>query len=101
MQSYRKLVKALKAKYGPFRIRRVTVSKRAFADCKKTKDGFLIRISKELDEPAAMEMCIHEVSHMLTWDEHLKGRTHGKKWAIAYSEVYSIYERVCDESHLP
>lgn len=42
-----------------------------------------------------MDSLIHEVAHMLSWDEYCAGIDHGPKWARKHRLCYKVYERVC------
>lgn len=96
MRHYRKLVRELKKRYGPFSVRRVRLPRGFAGDCfDPVSSGFVIRIDRSLEEQAAMDSLIHEVAHMLSWDEYCAGIDHGPKWARKHRLCYKVYERVC------
>jgi len=92
MEHYRKVVSLLKrkcpAKY-PVHVRRVTLSRHKDGDCQFKDDKFLIRINRELEEYMAIEVFLHELAHVLSWDENKDA--HHKGWGVAFSRVYRIF----------
>jgi Zn-dependent peptidase ImmA (M78 family) len=102
METYRKIIKLLKEhcppKY-PISVRRVEL-KGYDGLCKKKDGKFSIKINRDLDEKAAIDVLIHEWSHAICWtDQHDAMSTeefnrtmHGDHWGIAYAKVYRIFE---------
>lgn len=99
MNTYKKLVKELKKTYPEYSIsvRRLKIAKNTSGDCEKiSKNKFRIRISKNASEQEACDILLHEYCHVLSWEEHEQGKTHGIVWGKKFSEVYRIYEKICD-----
>lgn len=96
MEHYRKVVKLLKEKFPEhiLSVRRLPLSKKIYGDCIYVKKGnkFLIRIRRDLDEDTAIETLLHEMAHVLSWDEWAKtGLEHGPNWGKAFSKIYTFY----------
>jgi Zn-dependent peptidase ImmA (M78 family) len=90
---YYDVVKSLKDQYKryPISIRRTDMPD-DFGECffDEDKNIFVIHINSEMSEDAAVEVCMHEVAHILTWDKRVM---HGNDWGKAYSKLYRLYER--------
>lgn len=75
-----------------------------YGDCTRIGRRFRIRLSRSLDEPAAIETLIHEWAHALSWERSPQESrkmarlpslerervAHGPQWGIAYSLVYRV-----------
>jgi Zn-dependent peptidase ImmA (M78 family) len=89
---YYEVVKSLKnrCKRYPISIRRIGM--RDFGECffDEDKHKFVIHINSEMPEEAAVEICLHEIAHVLTWDNRTM---HSNDWGKAYSKLYRLYER--------
>ena len=76
----------------PVSVRRAR-TKDAWGDCELKSDPprFHIRISRSIDEGAAIETLVHEWAHARSWLEHTQD--HGPYWGVAFSECYqALYE---------
>lgn len=101
---YRSLLKLLKQECPvafPVTVRRVVLSKLE-GRCWKQGKKFHIQIDKRLDQGRAMDVLVHEWAHALAWnhrldaadtDEAFNKLAHDAAWGVAYSEVYSLYEK--------
>jgi hypothetical protein len=104
-KTYRNLIKALRAAVPaayPISVRRVKLNKKLEGRCWKHGKKFLIQIDTSLDEARAMDVLVHEWAHARAWnhmldaaptDELFNKLAHDPAWGVAYSEVYSAYER--------
>ena len=102
---YKNLVQTLKKKAPPaypVSVRRVKLTQRLEGRCWKEGKKFCIQIDKALDEARAMDVLLHEWAHARAWnymldaaptDELFNKLAHDAAWGVAYSEVYSVYER--------
>lgn len=102
---YKKLVALLKKQVPPaypVSVRRTRLTKKLEGRCWKEGKKFLIQIDKTLDESQAMDVLLHEWAHARAWnhmldtaatDELFNKLAHDAAWGVAYSEVYSIYEK--------
>lgn len=86
----------------PVSVRRVILGKRIEGKCFKHGRKFIIQIDKSLDEARAMDVLLHEWAHARAWnhmldaaatDEVFNKLAHDPAWGVAYSEVYSAYEK--------
>lgn len=92
MERYRKLVNSIKSHFPEYNVcvRRLPMSQKDYGDCLKLDDGsFRIRINRTLSPELAFEIFIHEMAHVLCWDQ--PGSDHGPQWGKAYSRVYRAY----------
>lgn len=101
---YRSLLSTLKVECQPafpVTVRRVQLSNLE-GRCWKQGKKFYIQIDKRLDQLRAMDVLLHEWAHALAWnhrldaavtDEAFNKLAHDAAWGVAYSEVYSIYEK--------
>lgn len=103
MKTYRRLVIALKKEYPQYK---VTVRRKKLSegyDGLTTHLGgnrFLIEISKELTEQAAIDTLVHEAAHCPAWHEYtVHGVEHGPQWGLEHSRCYRVLERVMNEAH--
>lgn len=104
-KNYRKLITVLKHHVPPafpISVRRVKLSRHIEGRCWKHGKKFLIEIDKSLEQPRAIDVLIHEWAHARAWnhmldtattDEQFNKLAHDAAWGVAYSEVYSTYER--------
>jgi hypothetical protein len=83
----------------PVEVRRVKMPKDAWGDCslRKGKGGprYVIRVDRDLEPIAALQILIHEWAHVLSWgsESHLLD-DHGPEFGLAYSRVYqALFER--------
>ena len=72
----------------PVKLRRKLLSKND-GECKFCRDHFVICIDKKLPEYYAVEVLLHEIGHVLSWDKDTD--FHGPNWGKAYSFVYRTY----------
>lgn len=85
VQIFRKHLSAYK-----FKVRRLKLAPKFYGTCEKKEGGvFFISISNTLNEDLAIHILIHELAHMLTWDE--PGDLHNTEWGKAYSKVYRMF----------
>ena len=77
----------------PISVRRVKLSPTLYGEVYLQKNKYLIRIDKNLLENSAMDILIHELSHVMAWS----CEEHGREWGIAYSKVYRLYLKWIDE----
>ena len=101
---YRSLLSTLRVDCPPafpVSVRRVQLSN-LVGRCWKHGKKFHIQIDKRLDQMRAMDVLLHEWAHALAWnhrldaavtDEAFNKLAHDAAWGVAYSEVYSIYEK--------
>lgn len=68
-----------------FSVRRVNM-KKLDGDCAFIKDKFIIRIEKSLPAHNAIDVLVHELAHILSWETEKD--IHGPNWGKAYSYVY-------------
>lgn len=104
-KNYRKLITVLKQHVPPafpISVRRIKLSRHLDGRCWKHGKKFLIEIDKSLDQQRTIDVLIHEWAHARAWnhmldaattDEQFNKLAHDAAWGVAYSEVYSIYER--------
>jgi len=93
MQYYRQIVRLLKENCPadmPVKVRRVKVPDDRFGDCGQLEDHYLIRISNKLKEEQAIDILIHEYSHVMSWHK-CKKDDHCDEWGKSYSRIYRIY----------
>lgn len=79
-------------------------------ECILYNKRYYIYINKELDEQAALDTLIHEISHLIDttfWEKYrgaeseekkikyLEDYSHGPSFGLAYSKVYRTYEKYC------
>ena len=57
--------------------------------CALKNNKFFIKISKHLSEEHSIDVLLHELAHVITWNKEIK--KHGKIWSIAYGKIYQIY----------
>lgn len=96
---FREFSNILKKKYPEYKVsvRLTRVPKDRMGDCRKIEDGsFIIRVSKELEVNAAIQILIHEWAHVLSWDTS-KRKAHGINWGKKYSVVYEVYRAWVEE----
>jgi hypothetical protein len=78
------------------------LSSDSMADVELTEKGgkkkFAIRISRKLGNDISVLMLLHEWAHSLCWQQDTKCEPpeHGAEWGVAYSRVYSCFERYLD-----
>jgi predicted SprT family Zn-dependent metalloprotease len=91
MKEFDLLVRILRKEFKDFkfRVRRLKLAAGAYGTCEKKGDVFFISIHKDLNEDLAIHILVHELAHMLVWDE--PGDIHNEKWGKAYSRVYRIF----------
>lgn len=76
----------------PANVRRCKVGVTDAGDCLKQGERFIIRVSRDLDEDAAVLVLMHEWAHALAWTFERAGvRDHGPEWGVAYSRVYRCW----------
>jgi hypothetical protein len=104
-KSYQALIRTLKkhvAPAFPVSVRRIRLGKHLEGRCWKHGKKFVIEIDKSLDPARAIDVLIHEWAHARAWnhmldtaptDEVFNKLAHDAAWGVAYSEVYSAYER--------
>jgi hypothetical protein len=104
-KNYRALVKALRKHVPPaypISVRRARLCKKLEGRCWKHGKKFIIEIDQKLDEARAIDVLLHEWAHARAWnhmldtaptDEVFNKLAHDPAWGVAYSEVYSAYER--------
>lgn len=80
----------------PVKLRRVSMKKHDGL-CIDCGDHFLIKIDKTLPEPTAIDVAMHEFSHILSWDKDKD--IHGLSWGKAYSLVYRTYLKWNEQNH--
>jgi len=93
MQYYRQVVRLLKKKCPadmPVKVRRLKVPNDRFGDCSQNDDHYIIRICNKLEEEQAIEILLHEYSHVISWYKCSK-EDHCNEWGKAYSRVYRIF----------
>lgn len=88
--SYRSLIRHLRTALLPdipFKVVRTDLPNGYEGLCSRGTDGkFTIRVDKSLSERSAIDVLLHEISHILSWG---KGNDmHGPHWGEAYSIVY-------------
>ena len=93
MDDFKQLAKIFKKSFPEYKIniRRTKISRKSFGDCcclNKAKKHFLIRIDKSGEIQEQILILIHEMAHVIAWDDP---DDHGKPWGKAYSTVYNIY----------
>lgn len=103
MKTYRRLVIALKKEYPQYK---VTVRRKKLSegyDGLTTHQGgnrFLIEISKELTEQAAIDTLVHEFGHCPAWNEYaVHSIEHGPQWGLEHSRCYRVLEKVMEDLH--
>ena len=90
--TYRSVVNYLKKELSveyPVYVRRVQMPKNCMGDCyfDEEQQYFIIRIERKIPYLWAVDVVIHEISHVASW--HSKDKDdHGNQWGIAYSKVY-------------
>lgn len=86
----------------PISVRRIVLGRGIEGKCFKHGRKFVIQIAKHLDEERAIDALLHEWAHARAWnhrldtaptDEMFNKLAHDPAWGVAYSEVYSIYEK--------
>jgi len=104
-KNYRALIRVLKQHVPPafpVSVRRVKLSRHLEGRCWKRGKTFIIEIDKNLEQARAIDVLIHEWAHARAWnhmldtaptDEVFNKLAHDAAWGVAYSEVYSVYER--------
>lgn len=104
-KNYHALVRMLKQHVPPafpVSVRRKQLARHLEGRCWKHGKKFIIEIDKSLEQVRAMDVLIHEWAHARAWnhmldeaatDEVFNKLAHDAAWGVAYSEVYSIYER--------
>jgi hypothetical protein len=104
-KTYRALVALLRKNLPPaypIRVRRAKLNKSIEGRCLKYDKRFVIEIAKDLGEDRAIDILLHEWAHARAWnhmldtaptDEALYKLAHDAAWGVAYSEVYTMYER--------
>ena len=93
MYDFKHLAKTYKKTLTTYKIsiRRVKMGQNDGGDCQllsKAKNHFRIRINKKADDEAQMQTLIHEIAHMIAWDDP---DDHGQKWGKAYAKSYKIF----------
>ena len=73
----------------PVFVRKINMPRGYDGDCQLVQKGFLIRIEKSFSDQYAIEILIHELSHVLSWNKEKD--VHGPEWGKAYSRVYRKY----------
>jgi hypothetical protein len=104
-KNYQALIRTLKKHVPPafpISVRRIRLGKHLEGRCWKHGKTFAIEIDKNLDPARAIDVLIHEWAHARAWnhmldtaptDEVFNKLAHDAAWGVAYSEVYSAYER--------
>lgn len=80
------LVKFFKKEVQPFKLRRIKMPNGVDGDCFFDGKDFIIRIEKSLAEYYAIDVLVHETSHILSMDK--EPDDHGPKWGKSYSLIY-------------
>lgn len=57
--------------------------------CEKKDNFFLVKINKELTENVAIDVLIHEMAHVDSWD--MNADVHGRNWGLSYSRLYRLF----------
>jgi hypothetical protein len=84
-----KLSKFLKSTLNPLlniQVKRASLPNGIDGDCRFKNNKFLIRIEKKLPEYYAIDVLLHEISHVLSWEKEYD--FHGIIWGKSYSVVY-------------
>jgi hypothetical protein len=104
-KSYKAVITALRQHVPPaypISVQRVKLSSKLEGRCWKHGKKFFIQIDKNLDEARAIDVLLHEWAHAKAWNHMLDTAAtdaafnklaHDPAWGVAYSEVYSAYER--------
>lgn len=90
MNNFRQLAKIFKSTFHNHEvsIRRVKLPDWVSGECDKKGKKFFVTINNKSPEAEQIQTLIHEVAHMIAWDDP---DDHGNKWGKAYSKVYKIY----------
>lgn len=103
MHTYRQLVRHLKVALPEYRVsvRRVKlpsyvehdIEYQDYGDTDRQRGGkFLIRINRDLDEPAAIFAVLHEYGHVVSWLTDRHPSDHGPEFGKAYARVWRVYQ---------
>jgi len=75
----------------PLKVTRCKLPSDRLGDSDFRNEHFYIRIDKNLEMQQAIEILIHEMSHIVSWMSDNHHTEHGPKWGLAYSMVYRHY----------
>ncbi len=78
-------------------VRRTKLPKAKDGDCSYRNDIFCIRIDKTLPEHSAIDVLLHEIAHVLSWEE--SGDEHSSNWGKSYSLVYRKFLEYHNNGH--
>ena len=90
--NYRNLCSYLKRTLSvdyPISIRRTTTGCQTGGDCDFDGKRFIIRISNQYSEDAAIAALVHEIGHVLSWFK--EDEEHGKFFGLAYVKAYNHF----------
>lgn len=105
---FRRILAALRVNCAPplpviVQVGRVQADARGW--CARGRRTFVIRLSSELREAAAMDVLVHEWAHAMAWSprpDQMIGRSrtsalaieaadHGPDWGVAYARAYLVF----------
>ena len=81
-------------------IRRCGVPADRSADCARVRGGYVIRVSREAAEDAAVLLLLHEAAHVLVWavegQEHPGVAQHDGHWGLAVARVWRAFSEAVE-----